>query len=504
MNEIKNMTANEIFEKAMATMSPLPGQESCARDLAAIFSFHLAKQELMDAGFSAEELPQQHAIMVAPTGAGKTYLLRHIARVCGVNLICMDGSSMARDGWKGPSFGQQLLTAQAAAGSATAFERSVLFVDEADKMRLYHDRNDAGNVMDNLLQLFNNGEVAVETEGKAVAMINVSRFTIIMGGAFAGLEAIIRKRMSSSSGIGFGSAASPVAEDDKTILRHATPEDLEAYGIKKELIGRIGSIVYINPLGIEDYRRLLTSEVGSVQANYRNYFSHGFGVDFDIADEAVRCIAEQCTKATTGARAVNPIVNKVLREAIAEVGKDHTINKVVLTADGSDCFVQYERGERGTADIGVVAGDNGKPYCVSGESVDDLCVELFDEETEHVMEYVGKAGPFVRMTLTYLFDACRPSERTLDNLRKLATATDKSAKGAKSPYEIIISDYLCRPVHDTEMDDMFYNFKRHWSPNTCQELCKALTAIRRHFIIAHGTSNIVFRINEEHCHDIAG
>ena len=497
MQDIKMLTAKEIFEKAMETMSPLPSQESCARDLAAIFSFHLAKVGLMDAGFSADELPQQHAIMVAPTGAGKTYLLRHIAKACGVNLICMDGSSLSRDGWKGPSFGQQLWAAQAAAGNPTAFERSVLFVDEADKMRLYHDRSDAGNAMDNLLQLFNNGEVAVETEGKMVQTINVSRFTIIMGGAFAGLETIIRKRMSSASGIGFSSAASPVAADDKTILRHATPEDLEAYGIKKELIGRIGSIVYINPLGIEDYRRLLTSEVGSVQANYRNYFSHGFGVDFDITDEAVHCIAEQCTKATTGARAVNPIVNTVLREAIAKVGKDRTVNKVILTADDSGCIMQYEHGERGTSDIADIDYDFSNPYCVTGDSVADICGNLFGELTERTLEYVEKARPFVQMTLTYLFEVCRPSERTLDNLRKLATATDKSAKGVKSSYEIIISDYLCRPDHSSEMDELFHNFRRNWTTETCQELCKALTAIRRQLIGAHGTSNIVFRIKEE-------
>ena len=497
MQEIKMMTANEIFDKAMVTMSPLPSQVSCVRDLAAIFSFHLTKVELMDAGFSADELPQQHAIMVAPTGAGKTYLLRHIARACGVNLICLDGSSMSRDGWKGPSFGQQLLAAQTAAGNATVFERSVLFVDEADKMRLYHDRNDAGNVMDNLLQLFNNGEVAVETEGKTVQTINVSRFTIIMGGAFSGLEAIIRKRMASASCIGFGSTESRTAVDDKTILHNALPKDLEAYGIKKELIGRIGSIVHINPLGVEDYRCLLTSEVRSVQANYRNYFSHGFGVDFDITNEAIRRIAEQCAKATTGARAINPIVNQVLRQAIFDISKDNTINKVVLTADDNTCFVQYEHGERGTSDITDFDFDFDKPYCVSGESVNDICINLFGELPTRKLEYVEKLGPFVRMTLTYLFDVCHPSERTLDNLRKLATATDKSAKGFRSSYEIIISDYLCRPDHNAEMDDMYHNFRRNWLPNTCQELCKGLTALRRHFIIAHGTSNIVFHINEE-------
>ena len=322
MFENSLMTADEIFEKAMATMAPLPGQESCARNLASIFSFHLTKMKLMDAGFAADELPQQHAIMVAPTGAGKTYLLRHIAKACGVNMVFMDGSSMTRDGWKGVSFSQQIWTARNTLQDDDKFACSIVFVDEADKMRIHPEHGEAGNVMDNLLQLFNGGEVAVEIEGRQIEMIDVSRFTVIMGGAFAGLEDIIRRRLSPKAGIGFGAPSVNTAVDDRTILQHVTPEDLQAYGIKKELIARIGSVVSINPLGVEDYRRLLTANVGSVQANYRNFFSYGYGVDFSVSDEAVERIAEQCTKATTGARAVTPLVNDALREAISAVGGD--------------------------------------------------------------------------------------------------------------------------------------------------------------------------------------
>ena len=116
----KLLSANEIFDKAMKTMAPLSSQASCARELASIFSFHLYKMAMMDVGLATDELPSQHAIMVAPTGVGKTYLLRHIAAVCGVNLIVMDGSSVTREGWKGPSFGQQLLAAKQAAKDADA------------------------------------------------------------------------------------------------------------------------------------------------------------------------------------------------------------------------------------------------------------------------------------------------------------------------------------------------------------------------------------------------
>lgn len=496
MYDCKLMTADEIFERAMTTMASLPSQESCARDLAAIFSFHLAKMELMDAGFGADELPQQHAIMVAPTGSGKTYLLRHIAKACGVNVVFMDGSSMSRDGWKGASFSQQLLAAKNALQDPDAFSRSVVFVDEADKMRLYGDRSDAGNVTDNLLQLFNSGEVSVEIADRQVERIDVSRFTVIMGGAFSGLEDIVRKRMTPTAQIGFGASAENGALDDRAILHHVTPEDLQAYGMKKELIARIGSIIHINPLEVEDYRRLLTAEVGSVQANYRNYFSHGYGVDFDISDQAVQRIAKQCSKTTTGARAVTPIVNRVMRAAVSAVNKDGSINKVILSANEEGCIVQYEHGDRGVASIGDDDFEFGSSYHMTGKSVMNICTIL---SNEYLLagcnpEFVKEFDQFVHMTLVYLFDVCSPAERDLANLRNLARATDKSSGAILSSYDIIISDYLQRPDHDSQMDTWHKGFRRMWTRDTPQHLCRALTMIRRRFMQEHRCSNITFHI----------
>ena len=498
MYKNRMMSADEIFNKAMSTMAPLPSQESCARALSALFSFHLVKNELMDAGFSADELPYHHAIMVAPTGAGKTYLLRHIAKVCGVNMIFMDGSSVSRDGWKGASFSQQLLAARNAAKDDYTFARSVLFVDEFDKMRLYHDRNDGGNPQDNLLQMFNGGEVAAEAEGRQVDTIDVSRFTVIMGGAFAGLEEIIRKRMSPKANVGFGAAATGKELDDRAILHYATPGDLQKYGMKKELIARIGSILHINPLAVEDYRHLLTAEAGSVQANYRNYFSHGFGVDFDISEEAICQIAEQCSQATTGARAVTPIVNEAMRTAFAEVDKDRTINKVVLTANTDGCFVEYEHGDRGVVSLVDADHDIFNSYDISGNSALDIAETLYREylATKRDQDFTQEFGVFVRMSLTYLQTACRKPERHFENLRKFATATHKSAKSQLSPYEIIISDYLQRPDCDPDMKEWFEDFRKLWSRDTAQRLSRALTAIRLHLVQEHGTSDIRFNAPE--------
>ena len=498
MFENRLMSADEIFDKAMATMAPLPSQESCARELASIFSFHLTNIALMDVGLVPDELPQQHAIMVAPTGVGKTYLLRHIAKACDVNMIFMDGSSLSRDGWKGASFGQQLSAAKKALDDDDWFARSVLFIDEADKMRLHNHESDIGNVMDNLLQLFNGGEVTVGTDDKRTEIIDVSRFTVIMGGAFAGLEEIIRERMAPKTGIGFGAATVRNDLDDRTILRHATHEDLEKYGMKRELIGRIGSIINISPLGVEDYRVLLTADAGSVRAHYRNYLSHGYGVGFEITDEAICYIAEQCSKASTGARAVTPIVNKAMRGAVAEVSRDRAINKVILSANEDGCCLQYEYGERGITSIGQYFRNCTRTYCMEADSVSVLANVFVDKyflsgcDQERVREF----GLFIKMTLTYLRFECTEPERNFDNLRKFARATDKAAKGDLSRFERIISDYLQRTDCAPKMKDWFNEFIQMWTRGTSQRLSRALTMIRQQLVREYKTSSITFRLSD--------
>ena len=499
MYEKKLLSANEIFDKAMKSMAPLSSQESCARELASIFSFHLYKMELMDVGLAADELPSQHAIMVAPTGVGKTYLLRHMAAACGVNLIVMDGSSVTREGWKGPSFGQQLLAAKQAAKDVEAFARSVLFVDEADKMRRLNPEYADSSVMDNFLQLFNGGEVIVEAEGKQVDTIDVSRFTIIMGGAFAGLEDIIRARLTPKVSIGFGGGNdSDVVLDERKLLHYATPEDLHAYGIKKELIGRIGSILHIDPLEVEDYRRLLTAETGSVQANYRNFFFHGFGVGFEVSNEAVHRIAEECTKATTGARAVTPIVNGAMRDAVVKVDSDSTICKVVLNADENGCFACYEYGERELPSIGQVGNTDSKPAYMTGNSVTEVADLLCHEYSAAGCneDYAEEFGLFIRMTLTYLQVACHPSERRFDNLQRLARDTDMATGATLSPYDHIITDYLNRPDHIPAMKRWYDAYCRARTCGVAQRLSKSLLLILRRLVQKYHTSNIHFDVQE--------
>ena len=140
--DTNNITSRQILERTLASIAPLPSQMEYAKELATIISMHLHKNQLMDQGFSADALPSPSAIVVAATGQGKTFLIRKMTECLGINLITIDCSSLAAEGWKGSSISQRLVAAMEEAKSEKAFYRSILFFDEVDKLHFWGTKYD--------------------------------------------------------------------------------------------------------------------------------------------------------------------------------------------------------------------------------------------------------------------------------------------------------------------------------------------------------------------------
>lgn len=194
MTNRKSLTTMDILEKTMGSIAPLPSQAEYARQLAGILAMHVNRNLLIDDGFSPDELPAPSAIVVAPTGQGKTYLLRKMAECLNLNVITVGCSTLVGENYKGTSLSQRLAGAMEEAKNQKAFEESLLFFDEIDK--LCGGSSNRANGMTSLLQLFNGGKVALSKDDRTATNIDISRFTILMGGAFEGLDEIIRKRVS--------------------------------------------------------------------------------------------------------------------------------------------------------------------------------------------------------------------------------------------------------------------------------------------------------------------
>lgn len=482
----------KILEKTMQVVAPLPSQAAYAKSLATIFSMHLRKNILMDEGFSADELPSPSAVVVAPTGQGKTYLPRKMAEVLGLNLIIIDCSTLSAEGWRGISLSQRLSAAAEEAKNERTFAQSVLFLDEIDKLRFWGGKNDEGNAVKNLLQLFNGGTVAVE-RNKKHENIDVSRFTFLFGGAFEGIDKIIQERTRPKVTIGFGSEHAAVKQTKAELMQQVTVQDLTKFGMMPELLGRIGSILTIPPLQLEDYRQLLTAEAGSLHRKYHNYLWNLHGVTFEVADSGVEAIAAKCMTADTGARAINPLVNDMMRLAIDAVESQDSICKVILDADEDGCCVRYEHGPKGYCfhvQQSSTATGALPWHTVKAKNPPALTQKLcrYYRNAGGDLNVLPQLEAFLNCALTFLYYKCRPSEFTFDSLEKLARAT-KREEDVSSAFDTILKD-----THSITFRPLINAFDKVYTSWTTQNLTSALRQIMEYIRGMHGLCQMRFEI----------
>lgn len=480
----KTLTGEEIFKRTMRNVAPLPCQEAYLRQLASILSFHIHRNHLLDEGYLTDDLPNMSAIVVAPTGQGKTFLLRKVAEAAELNLITIDCSTLAAEGWKGVGLAQRLLTAQKEAKGPKAFECSILFLDEVDKLHLWGTNSDQGNPMNNILQLYNSGSVAAEGCNRESMNIDIKRFTVLLGGAFEGIEKIIKERLTPQNRIGFGREEQKLSVAEQFL--RVTKEDLVAYGMLPELLGRIGTILTMQPLTLEDYRQLLRGENGGIQCQYRNYLRGLCGVSFDITETAVDVIAQMCMADSSGARAATPIINDLMRNALSAVELDTTINRVILDAKGQELWARYGYGERGYCYSNVIESEL-PTHRLKGKSTVALAHKL--------CRYYRKAGgdptvlpvlqAYLECTLEYLIVNTVDKELCFSSIEKLARTVQH--QGQCSRFEFLMGGSNI---------EAFDRFCELYSTNTQRDLVIALQVIMDYLESYYGRVHIQFVVKK--------
>lgn len=473
-------TADELYSRLLDKVAPLPCQENYARQLCNLVAYHCRKNTLIDLGIPVDELPYQGALVIAPTGQGKTYLLRTIAKIVDINVIMMDASTLSHEGWKGNTLSQLLSGNEQELDDYDKWKRSILFIDEIDKMHLWGNHYDQSNPMENLLQLYNNGSISVEIDSRSSRTLDVSRFTIILGGAFSGLEKIVSQRLKPKSKIGFDAAKTSIDLSENQYLQHIKMEDVKNYGFMPELLGRIGSIITIEPMTIEDYRILMTAENGSIAMKYKTFLSKAYGVDFEIDDLAVEYVSNKCTESKLGARAINPIINDVMRDCFIALDREYSINKVILSANEKECFVYYERDNRRTQSILDVTS---RPDIFFSEeepkAMIDKMIDIYEHST-HERNIIVQLAAFLHLSIHYLYRCCPRPDRCFSSLLRLADTAQKRKVDDESTFECLMNEMLERHL-DSELQSVLriksILFKRNWTRNTCDNLVQALNYI---------------------------
>ena len=300
------------------------------------------------AGKNADvEIEKSNILMLGPTGTGKTYLIKTLAKVLDVPLAIADATSLTQAGYVGDDV-ESLITKliTAAEGDVERAELGIVYIDEIDKIAKKNmgegnsgSRDIGGEaVQQGLLKLLEGTKVEVPLGGgmkgpfSQSAMVDTSNILFICGGAFPGLDDIITKRLNKSSGVGFNSGVKVNHEADRDIMKQVTVEDLKKYGLIPEFLGRLPIISVMEALTEEMLYDILTKPHNALVKQYQALLSFD-DVELEFDDSALRYIASQALVQETGARALRAIIEKFMLDIMFEVPKDHLIGKVTITGD---------------------------------------------------------------------------------------------------------------------------------------------------------------------------
>ncbi len=298
----------------------------------------MSKSNLVDDGV---EIEKSNMLMVGPTGSGKTYLVKTLARLLNVPLAIADATSLTEAGYIGDDIESVISKLLAAADNdVEKAEHGIVFVDEIDKLAKKKNatqRDVSGeSVQQGMLRLLEGSEVEVPVgamnKNAMVPMttVDTSNILFICGGAFPGLEDIIKERLNEHASIGFQADLKDKYDEDENILQKVTTEDVRNFGMIPEFIGRLPILFSLEALSEDMLVRILKEPKNAIIKQYQKLFEMD-EVQLDFEDDALRAIAQKAKERDVGARALRSILEELMLDIMYEIPKDDNIGKVTIT-----------------------------------------------------------------------------------------------------------------------------------------------------------------------------
>ncbi|MBU3874640.1 ATP-dependent Clp protease ATP-binding subunit ClpX [Faecalicatena sp. AGMB00832] len=289
------------------------------------------------------EIEKSNMLMIGPTGSGKTYLVKTLAKLLDVPLAITDATSLTEAGYIGDDIESVVSKLLAAADNdVERAEQGIIFIDEIDKIakkKNSSQRDVSGeSVQQGLLKLLEGSEVEVPVGANSknamvpLTTVNTKNILFICGGAFPDLEEIIKERLSHKTSMGFNAELKDKYEHDKEILSKVTVEDLRTFGMIPEFIGRLPIIFTLKGLDKDMLVKILKEPKNAILKQYKKLLALD-EVNLEFNDEALEAIAEKAMKKNTGARALRAIIEEFMLDIMYEIPKDDSIGQVTITRE---------------------------------------------------------------------------------------------------------------------------------------------------------------------------